>query len=348
MSHFNPADKLQRSDYYFDLPECLIAQTPCSRRGGSRLLMLNKQQSTYEHHKFRELPDLLTENDFLVLNDTQVIPARLYAVKDTGGKVEILIERVLTKQRAWAHLGASKPLKIGSRIQLDCGIEIEVLSRRNGLYLCHFYCEQSILSLLDEFGSIPLPPYIKRELKKSDQVRYQTIYAKNKGAIAAPTAGLHFNSELFQQLKDKGIDYDFITLHVGAGTFKPVKHTDITQHKMHSEWVNVNQDVCDKINKAKAQGRRIIAVGTTVVRCLEALSKNNSLSSYQGDINLFIYPGYQFNMVDGMLTNFHTPESSLLVLVCAFAGYQLTMSTYQAAITAKYRFYSYGDAMLIL
>lgn len=339
---------MHRSDFYFGLPENLIAQTPYPRGNGSRLLMLNKQTGSCHHHRFQALPNLIRENDLLIFNDTQVIPARLFGTKATGGQVKILIERIVGPHQAWVHLGASKPLKAGDCFLLACGISVDVLSRKDSLFLCQFHSEQTLEQLLDAFGVVPLPPYIKRPPEKIDLDRYQTIFAKHKGAVAAPTAGLHFDAKLFQQLKERGVDYDFITLHVGAGTFKPVYQEDISQHKMHSERVVVTQSVCDKVNWAKAAGRRIIAVGTTVVRCLEALGPNHCLQPYCGDINIFIYPGYLFKMIDGMLTNFHIPESSLLMLVCAFAGYKPVMSAYQLAITAKYRFYSYGDAMLII
>ena len=337
------------SDFHFDLPKSLIAQVPTEARSGSRLLSIDKgSASHFGDHCFFYLPQLLSPGDLLIFNDTQVVPARLFGTKLTGGKVEVLVERVIDDARAWAYVRASKAPKVGGYIVLDCGIKLEIIQRKEERFLCYFHDERPVTEIMDHFGAIPLPPYIDRSSTEFDQSRYQTVYAKNKGAIAAPTAGLHFDEEMFKALHRKGIETAFITLHVQGGTFLPIRTNHIEQHKMHHEYVEVNQEVCDKINQTKERGHRVIAIGTTVVRTLEALARKNKIEPYRGDINLFITPGYTFKLIDGMLTNFHLPKSSLLILVCAFAGYTQIMSAYQHAIDLKYRFYSYGDAMLIL
>lgn len=336
-------------DFYFDLPKSLIAQAPTSVRSASRLLAVDKGSTqNFSDYNFSDLSRLLSPGDLLVFNDTQVIPARLYGSKQTGGKVEILVERMVDDVRAWAYLRASKAPKVGSFIVLDDDIRLEIIERKEERFLCYFHGASSIAEILDHLGSIPLPPYITRPANEADQNRYQTVYAKSKGAIAAPTAGLHFDQDIFTSLERKGIETAFITLHVQGGTFLPIRSQHIEQHKMHSEYIEVNQEVCDKIKQTKQRGHRVIAVGTTVVRTLEALAKDNTINPYQGDVNLFITPGYTFRLIDGMLTNFHLPESSLFILVCAFADQSRAMAAYRHAIDLKYRFYSYGDAMLIL
>jgi S-adenosylmethionine:tRNA ribosyltransferase-isomerase len=295
---------------------------------------------------FSQLGNFLKPNDLLVLNDTKVIAARLFGRKDSGGKVEVLVERLINDHEALVMIKSSRSPKIGTYVVLENKSCIKICDKNDGIYKVNFESD-SILNVLNEIGHIPLPPYINREDSKEDQSRYQTVYAKNDGAVAAPTAGLHFDEMLLSSLENQGINHTFVTLHVGAGTFQPVKVEDIESHKMHSEYYEISTETIDKIEQAKALGGRIIAVGTTAVRALESASVNGSLKHQKGDTDIFIYPGFKFQIVDAMITNFHLPKSSLLMLVSAFIGFEEMFETYNHAIKEKYRFFSYGDAMLL-
>lgn len=335
------------SDFYYDLPKELIAQYPSEPRSASRLLSLNGNSGTLCDGVIGDLPNLLQPGDLLIFNDTRVIPARLYGHKRTGGRVEILVERVLDGQRALAQVRAGKAPKPGSEIMIDGEIMITVLSRRENFFELRFETSQPLLELLECYGHMPLPPYISRSDTVVDAERYQTVYACHPGAVAAPTAGLHFDPPLLASLQARGIAQAFITLHVGAGTFQPVRVQHIEDHVIHSEFVEVSTQVCEQIQATRARGGRIVAVGTTVVRSLEAACRDGEIRPLQEDIRLFIYPGYRFQCVDILLTNFHLPESTLVMLVAAFAGQENIMHAYRYAIARCYRFYSYGDAMLI-
>lgn len=333
------------ADFKFDLPDELIAHYPLAQRSASRLLVLEGDSGALAHRKFIDLLDYVTANDLLVFNNTKVIPARLFAHKDTGGKVEILVERVLDEHRVLAHVRASKAPKPGTRLLLDEDTAVVMLGRQDSLFELEF--EQPVLPVLDRLGHMPLPPYIDRADELADRERYQTVYGEHLGAVAAPTAGLHFDEPMLQQLKDKGAQTAFVTLHVGAGTFQPVRVEHIEDHHMHQEWLSVSQEVVDAVAACKARGGRVIAVGTTSVRALETAAQTGQLQPYNGDTTIFIYPGRPFHVVDVLVTNFHLPESTLLMLVSAFAGYSATMAAYSAAVAERYRFFSYGDAMLI-
>ena len=335
------------SDFYYSLPEELIAQYPAKQRDSSRMLCLESGPG-FTDSLFKKLPEYLRPRDLIVLNDTRVIPARLFAKKETGGKVEIMLERILDESTLLVQLRVSKSPKPGSILILNDRTSFVIQGRQGDMYLLNYSGEEKLIDLLDQLGHMPLPPYINRNDEILDKERYQTVFSNIPGAVAAPTAGLHFTDEMLKDLKEKGVDNIRITLHVGAGTFQPVRVSDITQHQMHSEYVQVTQDVVDKIKKTKQEGGRILAVGTTVVRSLETAASTGVLKAFKGETDIFIYPGYQFNIVDMLLTNFHLPESTLLMLVCAFGGKEKVMQAYQHAIEQKYRFYSYGDAMLIL
>ncbi len=334
---------MKLSEFDFELPKSLIAQHPSANRTDSRLLVL---KDNFINSTFSQLGDYLKPNDLLVLNDTKVIPARLFGQKDSGGKVEVLIERVVSDHEAFAMIKASRSPKIGSYIILENKVRLKICDKNAGIYSVSFESD-SVLKTLNEVGHIPLPPYIDREDVKEDANRYQTVYAQNNGAVAAPTAGLHFDESLLSSLKEQGIDHTFVTLHVGAGTFQPVKVENIENHKMHSEYYEISQEAVDKIVKTKAMGGRIIAVGTTAVRTLESIALNGELTSQKGETDIFIYPGFEFRIVDVLITNFHLPKSSLLMLVSAFIGFEEMLQSYQYAIKEKYRFFSYGDAMLL-
>ena len=342
---------MRRSDFHFNLPAELIAQQPAQQRRDSRLLCLNGATGALADRRFAELPDLLQPGDLLVLNDTRVIPARLHGHKASGGKVEVLVERVLDQQRVLAHVRASKSPRKGSKIIVTESIEAQVLGREGELFELLFTDStaphRSVLELLDAIGHMPLPPYIQRDDAAADRERYQTVYAQKAGAVAAPTAGLHFDEAMLQQLEQQGIKLGYVTLHVGAGTFQPVRVDNIQEHKMHAEWIDVSPGLCDKVKQTKAAGGRVIAVGTTSVRCLETAARDGKLTPYTGDTDIFITPGFHFNIVDAMITNFHLPESTLLMLVSAFAGYEHVMHAYQHAVEQRYRFFSYGDAMFL-
>jgi len=340
---------LQTRDFRFSLPEELIAQYPTEQRDASRLLVLDGKSGEFRDSSFVALMNELQQGDLLVMNNTRVIPARLFGQKETGGKVEVLIERLLDRQQVLAHVRSSKSPKPGSQLIFAQQYQAEVLERQGDLFKLRFAVDD-IETLLTDIGHMPLPPYIQREDTAYDQSRYQTVYAEHAGAVAAPTAGLHFTENMLEQLKQKGIDIAYVTLHVGAGTFQPVRVDNINEHKMHAEWIKVDENVCTKVNQTKAQGGRVVAIGTTSVRSLETAanqSPSTELQPYEGDTDIFITPGYQFKLVDALLTNFHLSESTLLMLVSAFAGHEHIMKAYQHAVAEKYRFFSYGDAMFL-
>ena len=335
------------ADFHFELPEQLIARHPLAERRASRLLVLEGESGSLNHRQFSDLLDYLRPGDLMVFNNTRVIPARLFGQKASGGKLEILIERVLDTHRVLAHVRSSKSPKPGSQILIEGGGSAEMLARHDALFELRF--AEPVLPLLDRVGHMPLPPYIDRPDEASDRERYQTVYSdKDKaGAVAAPTAGLHFDEALLAAIRDKGVDTAFVTLHVGAGTFQPVRVERIEDHHMHSEWLEVTQGVVDAVAACRARGGRVIAVGTTSVRSLETAAQGGELKAFSGDTSIFIYPGRPFYVVDALVTNFHLPESTLLMLVSAFAGYRATMAAYAAAVEHGYRFFSYGDAMFI-
>jgi len=338
---------MKRQDFQFDLPEALIAQFPVENRVDSRLLHLVRNESVISDQQFQDLADFINPGDLLVFNDTRVIPARLFAKKETGGKIEILIERIISDKQALAHVRASKSPKAGSRLILEDNTVVTVIGRQGDLFELEISNKGTLLELLDNIGHIPLPPYIQRQDKQEDQERYQTVYSRVPGAVAAPTAGLHFDQTLLDVLSKQGVKQAYVTLHVGAGTFQPVRVENIKDHVMHSEWLEVSKAVCDQIRQTKASGKRVIAIGTTSVRALESASQSGEVQPFSGDTTIFIYPGYKFKTVDALLTNFHLPESTLLMLVSAFAGYEFTMNAYRHAVEQEYRFFSYGDAMFI-
>ncbi len=336
------------TDFQYQLPDELIARYPAEQRTASRLLTLGRKDGALGHHGFIDLVDLLQPNDLLIFNNTRVIPARLFGEKETGGKVEVLVERITSGSRAVAQIRASKSPKPGSRILLDKDLSIRVIDRLDDMFLIESDDEASLAMVLQEVGHMPLPPYIDREDEEMDKERYQTVYSEREGAVAAPTAGLHFDQSILNTLRDKGVNFAFVTLHVGAGTFKPVRAERIEDHKMHAEYAEVDADVCNQIREAKSAGGRIIAVGTTSVRCIETASVAPGwIEPYYGDTEIYIYPGYKYKSIDAMVTNFHLPESSLIMLVSAFAGRENTLNAYQKAVEEKYRFFSYGDAMFI-
>jgi S-adenosylmethionine:tRNA ribosyltransferase-isomerase len=337
---------MKKSDFKYLLPEALIAQKPLAERDGSRLLCMDRNTSVIIDRQFSDFIDLINERDVLVFNDTKVIPARLFGNKQSGGKVEILIERILDDYHAIAHVKASKSPKPGTLIKLDKGFQCLVQGRVDDLFLLEFD-DFKVLELLELIGHIPLPPYITRADDESDLTRYQTVFAKEAGAVAAPTAGLHFDLAMMNKIKAKGAQIVFVTLHVGSGTFQPMRVEDLSEHIMHKEFFAVNQETVDAVKLARARGGRVVAIGTTAVRALESASKSGVLVAGFGDTDLFITPGYQFNSVDAILTNFHLPESTLLMLVSAFAGYQSIMGAYNHAVDRSYRFFSYGDAMFL-
>lgn len=338
---------MKKSDFNYFLPESLIAQAPLPQRTASRLLRLHRQTGDIKDGQFTDFIDLISPNDLLVFNNTKVIAARLFGVKTTGGKIEILIERVLNDKQALAHIRSSKSPKAGAIIALDKGYSCEVLGRDDDLFYLSFNSENSVLDILAEIGHIPLPPYIQRADEESDLARYQTVFAMQVGAVAAPTAGLHFDEDILEKIASKGIERVFVTLHVGSGTFQPVRVENLSEHLMHKEYFSVSQETVDAVNATRKRGGRVIAIGTTAVRALESASRSGTLKASCGDTNLFIVPGYEFKSVDAMLTNFHLPESTLLMLVSAFSSYEYVMNAYQHAIEKKYRFFSYGDAMTI-
>ncbi|QYJ91497.1 tRNA preQ1(34) S-adenosylmethionine ribosyltransferase-isomerase QueA [Shewanella halotolerans] len=337
------------ADFSFDLPDELIARYPMPNRTASRLLTLDGNSGAVADKQFTDILEMVNPGDLMVFNNTRVIPARVFGQKQTGGKLEILVERMLDDKRILAHVRSSKSPKPGTIICLDGGYEMTMLARHDTLFELELNSESTILEVLEEVGHMPLPPYIDRPDEDADKERYQTVYNQNPGAVAAPTAGLHFDDALLAALQEKGVNVAFVTLHVGAGTFQPVRVDSILDHKMHSEWAEVPQDVVDSIKAAKAAGNRVIAVGTTSVRSLESAAKasEGELQAYSSDTDIFIYPGYEFQVVDAMVTNFHLPESTLIMLISAFAGFDEVKNAYQHAIAQKYRFFSYGDAMFV-
>ena len=339
---------MQRTDFHYVLPEAQIALHPGEERSASRLLCLDPSRDELGDCVVTDFPDLLHPDDLLVFNDTRVIPARLFGRKQSGGRIEVLVERITGPHEALAHVRASKSPQPGSRLHLDGAGVARVTGRSGDLYRLEFSAAQGVLELLDLHGHVPLPPYIKREDVATDHARYQTIYARRPGAVAAPTAGLHFDEQLMRQITARGVETAFITLHVGAGTFQPVRAERLEDHVMHQEYFEVSAAVCERIAATRERGGRVVAVGTTVVRSLEAAAAARGVPQpCKGETSLFITPGYRFRCVDALLTNFHLPESTLLMLVCAFAGHQRVMSAYGHAIEQGYRFYSYGDAMFI-
>lgn len=337
------------ADFSFELPDELIARHPMADRTASRLLTLDGNTGELGHKIFKDLIDFLNPNDLMIFNNTKVIPARMYGQKSTGGKVEVLVERVVDEHRVLAHVRSSKSPKEGATLILEGKAEATMVARHGELFELEFKGEQTVLNILDDIGHMPLPPYIDRPDTEEDKARYQTVYNEKPGAVAAPTAGLHFDEVLLEKIKEKGIETQFITLHVGAGTFQPVRVDSVDEHIMHSEYIEVSQEVVDAIKKTKANGGRVIAVGTTSVRSLESAAKasEGELQPLYGDTDIFIYPGYEFQVVDAMITNFHLPESTLIMLVSAFAGQDHIIKAYKTAVTEQYRFFSYGDAMFI-
>lgn len=335
------------SDFHFELPTELIAREPLPERTASRLLVIDGATGARQDHRFDTLAELLRPGDLLVVNDTRVIPARLCGMKESGGRIEVLLERLLDEHSALAHVRASKAPKPGTRLWLEDAVAALVLARQGELYRLRFETAEPLLDLIERYGHVPLPPYLRRADTRADRERYQTVFAARPGAVAAPTAGLHFDQVLLRRLADKGVAQARVTLHVGAGTFQPVRTQWVQQHRMHAEYLEVDSGVCARVADARARGGRVVAVGTTVVRALESAARTGVLRPYRGETELFIYPGYRFRMVDALITNFHLPGSSLLMLVCAFAGRESVLSAYRHAVAARYRFYSYGDAMFI-
>ncbi|NUS37695.1 MAG: tRNA preQ1(34) S-adenosylmethionine ribosyltransferase-isomerase QueA [Lysobacter sp.] len=338
---------MKTSDFHYDLPPELIAQAPLAERSASRLLVVPPASAPLADRQVRDLPELLQPGDLLVFNDTRVIPARLFGHKATGGRVEILIERLLPGDEARVQLGVSKSPKPGSRIALDAGGDAEVLGREDAFYRLRFQVPDGLHAWLEHAGRMPLPPYIQREPGTEDTARYQTVFAREAGAVAAPTAGLHFDAPLLDALRARGVEFGHVTLHVGAGTFQPVRVDDVAAHRMHSEWLNVGAALVEQVRATRARGGRVVAVGTTVVRALESAVRDGELLPYAGETTIFIYPGYRIRSIDALLTNFHLPESTLLMLVSAFAGKERILSAYAHAVRERYRFFSYGDAMLL-
>ncbi len=338
---------MQKSDFQYSLPQKLIAQYPASPRTASRLLALDGSSGDIRDLRFTDLLTLLQAGDLLVFNDTRVIPARLFGHKDSGGSIEILIERIRNEHRVLAQVRASKPPKPGQKLVLQGDVTAEVKRRVGEFYELEFDAGQPVVEILERIGHIPLPPYIGRQDEIADRERYQTVYARHRGAVAAPTAGLHFDEAMLSQLGKKGVESAFVTLHVGAGTFQPVRVDNIRAHRMHAEYLSVTSAASDKINAAKEKGRRVVAVGTTVARALEASAQNGRMMPLEGETDIFIYPGYRFQIVNALLTNFHLPESTLLMLVCAFGGTENVLNAYRHAVEQEYRFYSYGDAMFV-
>ncbi|MCW9058288.1 MAG: tRNA preQ1(34) S-adenosylmethionine ribosyltransferase-isomerase QueA [Gammaproteobacteria bacterium] len=336
-----------RRDFHYTLPPDRIARQPTERRSASRLLRLAPDGRCHDLH-FHELPVLLNPGDLLVFNDTRVIPARLHGHKEgSGGRVEVLVERLLDERRALAHVRASKAPGVGTVLRLDGETMATVEGRQDDLFCLCFAGDRPVLELLEQHGHMPLPPYIDRPDEAGDRERYQTVYARAPGAVAAPTAGLHFDAEVLARLQERGVEFAYVTLHVGAGTFQPVRADRIEDHRMHSEWVEVDEAVCAGVAATRARGGRVVAVGTTVVRSLESAARDGELRPLRGETDIFITPGYRFRVIDALVTNFHLPESTLLMLVCAFAGYDPVMAAYRHAVESGYRFFSYGDAMFL-
>jgi len=339
---------VKTSDFEFDLPDHLIAQYPLPERSASRLLTLGRADGVVGDRRFAELPDLLRPEDLLVFNNTRVIPARLWAAKASGGKVEIMIERLLDGHSALAQLRANRKPMVGMELLVEDGSRLSVAGREGEFWRLQTLNGRDWPRLLESVGHMPLPPYIERADEPGDRERYQTVYSQVPGAVAAPTAGLHFDQDLLRRIDALGVRRAFCTLHVGAGTFQPVRADNIEDHVMHAEWLQVDQALVDAVAETRARGGRVIAVGTTAVRSLETAAAGGSLQPYTGDSRLFIYPGYEFRVVDGLITNFHLPGSTLIMLVSAFAGREAVLKAYRHAVTQEYRFFSYGDAMFVV
>lgn len=336
------------ADFQYDLPKYLIAQEPIPNRTDSRLLVLDGATGALQDRHFADLPEMLNPGDLLVFNDTRVLKARLFGRRPTGGRVEILIERVIGGHRALAHLNPARVQKAGAEIHLEDGLIFKVLNRRpDDLFEIQLESDLSVHELMERYGQVPLPPYIDRKAGDLDLERYQTVYGRLPGAVAAPTAGLHFDTPMLEALAARGVEFAYVTLHVGAGTFQPVRAEYIEDHQMHEEYVEVSAETCEEIRAARARGGRVIAVGTTSVRALETAAAGGELEPIETETDLFITPGFRFRVVDAMLTNFHLPESTLLMLVCAFAGRDQVLEAYHHAVRQRYRFFSYGDAMLV-
>lgn len=338
---------MKKSDFSYELPPELIAQAPLPERSASRLLVVPPGEAPYADRHVRDLPEYLRAGDLLVFNDTRVIPARLFGHKDSGGRVEILLERVTGAHEALAQVGASKSPKAGGRIVLDEGTALTVLGREGEFYRLRFETDEPLEKLLLRAGRLPLPPYIEREPGAEDAERYQTLFARHSGAVAAPTAGLHFDEGLLAALREKGVEFGHVTLHVGAGTFQPMRADSLHEHVMHSEWLNVGAELCARIARTRVAGGRVVAVGTTVVRALETAVRDGEVRPFAGDTRIFIFPGHRIRSVDALVTNFHLPESTLMMLVSAFAGRERILAAYAHAVRERYRFFSYGDAMLL-
>ncbi|MCG6897646.1 MAG: tRNA preQ1(34) S-adenosylmethionine ribosyltransferase-isomerase QueA [Thiocapsa sp.] len=342
---------MRLSDFKYDLPAELIAQRPLRDRGASRLLAVDGPAcgpgARRRDLAFADLPQLLRPGDLLIFNNTRVMRARLFGRKETGGRIEVLIERVLHPHQALAHVRSSKPPAPGRRVEIEGGERLLVLGRDGGLFRLRSE-GSTFAALMSKRGHLPLPPYIRRPDDALDETRYQTVYARRIGAVAAPTAGLHFDETMLERLAGMGVGHAHVTLHVGAGTFQPIRAGDLDRHEMHAEWVEVNEDVCQQVRSARQRGGRIVAVGTTSVRSLETAAAGGELKPFRGDSRLFIRPGFRFRAVDAMITNFHLPESTLLMLVSAFAGHHVIMDAYRHAVASRYRFFSYGDAMFLI
>jgi S-adenosylmethionine:tRNA ribosyltransferase-isomerase len=338
---------LKKSDFHYDLPPELIAQAPLPERSASRLLVVDAGADRFEDRRFTDLIEYLRPGDLLVFNDTRVLPARLFGHKESGGAVEILIERLTGTHEARAQLGVSKKPKAGGRIVLADGSTVEVLGRDGEFFQLRFESAEPLEKLLLRLGRMPLPPYIERNAEAADDERYQTVFAREAGAVAAPTAGLHFDAALLRQLSERGVEFGYVTLHVGAGTFQPVRAERIEDHAMHREWLNVGAELIEHVRRTRERGGRVIAVGTTVVRALESSLRDGEPQPFAGETQIFIFPGYRITSVDALVTNFHLPESTLLMLVSAFAGRERMLEAYRHAVEQRYRFFSYGDAMLI-
>lgn len=340
--------KMTTNDFDYVLPDALIAKYPLQKRSDSRLLVLHRATGVIDHTQFTHFVDYLQPEDLVVFNNTKVIAARLWGRKASGGKISCLVERIISKNTVLAHLKSSKSPRIGSLLCFAQAMTAEVLDREGDLFILQFQGSEAVLELLEQYGEVPLPPYLQREAESLDQQRYQTIFASREGAVAAPTAALHFDEEILQKIRNKGVETGFVTLHVGAGTFQPVRVEALEDHVMHKEYLQVPVALCQQIKRCRQRGGRVVAIGTTVVRCLETAAQGGEIAPFEGDTQLFIYPGYQFRCVDVLFTNFHLPRSTLLMLVCAFAEQKTVMAAYGQAIAQSYRFFSYGDAMLVL
>ncbi|MCP1676331.1 S-adenosylmethionine:tRNA ribosyltransferase-isomerase [Natronocella acetinitrilica] len=342
-----PYRAMRLTDFHYELPDDLIARYPAAERSASRLLCLDGESGALLDRRFSDLPQLLRAGDLLVLNDTRVVPARLFGRKASGGLIEVMIERVMDSRHASARVRASKSPRPGAELLLDGGARVLVTGRDDDLFLLEMSEGPGFPALMEASGHMPLPPYIRRADEAIDRERYQTVYAREPGAVAAPTAGLHFDEALLAAVERVGVSLARITLHVGAGTFAPVRVDDVTTHRMHSETLTVSAATCEQIAETRAGGGRVIAVGTTVVRALESAAATGTLEAYSGETDIFIYPGYRFRVIDGLLTNFHLPESTLLMLVSAFSGRDNILAAYRHAVAERYRFFSYGDAMFL-